>query len=37
MKKVIIWSVCFSVWFVYFQVIDWFFMSIQGLDYFAGF
>jgi hypothetical protein len=23
------------LWFVYFQTIDWFFMKIQGLSYFA--
>lgn len=25
-----------AFWFVYFQTIDWFFMKLQGLDYFIG-
>ena len=35
MKMVILLAVTISGWFVYFQLIDWLFMKIQGLNYFA--
>jgi hypothetical protein len=35
-KKMMIFTVCLVAWFFYFQALDWFLMSIQGLDYFAG-
>jgi len=35
-KTLVAFAVCLVAWFFYFQTIDWFFMKIQGLDYFAG-
>jgi len=35
MKMAILLAVMISGWFVYFQFIDWLFMKIQGLNYFA--
>lgn len=34
MKLVIPMAVMLVVWFFFFQVLDWFFMDFQGLDYF---
>jgi len=35
-KTAMIFAICLVAWFAYFQVIDWIFMNIQGLDYCAG-
>jgi hypothetical protein len=35
MKMVIMLGVAIVGWFFYFQLIDWFLMRIQGLDYFT--
>jgi len=34
MKTVIAFVVMLVVWIAYYQLEDWFFMKIQGLDYF---
>lgn len=35
MKTVLMLAVTITAWVLYFQIIDWFFMKIQGLNYFA--
>jgi len=37
MKSVIAFSVMLVAWIIYYQAMDWFFMKIQGLDYFFMF
>lgn len=37
MKTVIAFFVMLVVWVIYYQFEDWFFMKIQGLDYFFMF
>ena len=35
MKTALLIGVCIVAWFFYFQLIDWLFMKIQGLNYFT--
>jgi hypothetical protein len=35
-KKIVLFAICLVAWFFYFQTLDFLFMKIQGLDYFAG-
>lgn len=35
MKMAVLLAVTITAWFFYFQLIDWLFMKIQGLNYFA--